>query len=703
MTSFSLGRQVIGSSLLLGLLAVAGCSSSKGRGETAAGGDGGEQSLPIGGSGGSAGGGADTARGGTSDGAERCGNGTLDSTEVCDDGNETDGDGCAEDCRSIETNYVCPEPGEDCVRVQVCGDKKITGTENCDDGNHVSSDGCSSKCRIEAGYTCSFLGAKCQATACGDGLVAGQEGCDDGQTTPLDGDGCSAACQLESPTAFERDGWVCPTPGAACVRTTCGNALLEGSEQCDDGDNDTGDGCSPFCRKEPSCPDGGGACSTACGDGLLLPIDKTNGQECDDGNTLDNDGCSADCKAENGFDCADAVVAPDSLTLPIVLRDFKGTAGSNVAANTAAHEHPDFEQYNAGFERDIVQPWLDADGKPQHVTANRKNTENAYANNTLTSSVDYFSKWYRDDPDFNITVLQTLTFAKLATGEFRYANASFFQLNDLGFGNYKTTGKNFHFTSEVRYWFEYHGGETLQFKGDDDVWVFVNQQLAVDLGGVHGVIDGSVVLNSADGTGSVCENIALGGCTSPRTVNLGLLLGNVYEIVVFQAERHTSASNYTLTLGNFDTTRSVCTSQCGDGVVTPDEACDLGAAKNTGEYGTCTADCKLPAYCGDGKLDEPEEACDDGLNLSAYGYNGKRACSPQCQWTPFCGDKQLNSLFGEQCDDGNAVAGDGCEANCTHRTGCGNGERESNEQCDDGNTHSGDGCSEFCTTEAILW
>ena len=101
--------------------------------------------------------------------------------------------------------------------------------------------------------------------------------------------------------------------------------------------------------------------------------------------------------------------------------------------------------------------------------------------------------------------------------------------------------------------------------------------LAVDLGGLHQRTEGTITLDATNGTGYSCDFVA-GEPPPPRrslrnsvaktgghVVNLGLTIGNVYEIVVFQAERHTSASNYRLTLSNFTGTRSVCAPMCGDG------------------------------------------------------------------------------------------------------------------------------------------
>ena len=46
-----------------------------------------------------------------------------------------------------------------------------------------------------------------------------------------------------------------------------------------------------------------------------------------------------------------------------------------------------------------------------------------------------------------------------------------------------------------------------------------------------------------------------------------------------------------------------------------------------------------------------------------------------------CGNGALEA--GEQCDDGNALNGDGCDANCTP-SACGKGVVTPPEQCDDG-------------------
>lgn len=538
-----------------------------------------------------------------------CGDGVLGAGEVCDDGNTMSGDGCAADCSAIEHGFSCGDPGNLCVQTQECGNGILETGETCDDHNVTGGDGCSAGCALEAGWACPVPGIRCTAALCGDGIVAGFEQCDDG--TPGGGDGCSATCALEP-------GWACDTAGAPCHTTTCGDAFAEGTEECDDGNNDLGDGCDPLCHREPSCVDG--TCAAVCGDGVLQA-----GEPCDDGNLFAGDGCDATCAVESGFACATVTDAePSTVAVTIVYRDFRG--------HDLAGGHVDFENH-IGTDRGIVAPALGVDHKPVYASATTTST---------TAGADAFASWYRDTPGVTMTYAEQLVLSQTAPGTYVYDSDAFFPLDGRGFVGAgtepaRTGGHNFSFTSELHYWFDYHGGEVLTFRGDDDVWVFINGTLAVDLGGVHSAQSGSVTLNTA------------------TAATLGLTLGGTYEVAVFQAERHTTASSYRLTLQGFNAAHSACDDTCGDGITSANEVCDDGT--NMGGYGSCTSDCLgFGPRCGDGVLEPGVEECDDGTNLGGYNH-----CEPTCQLGPRCGDSIVQHDHDETCDDGNDDPDDGCD------------------------------------------
>ncbi len=594
-----------------------------------------------------------------------CGDGRQTSDEECDDGNTDSDDGCNDNCR-LEKDYACPSPGEACVSVVECGDGLLHGAETCDDGNNTDNDGCDASCEVEVGWTCPSAGSACRAT-CGDSILLGRETCDDGNAD--DGDGCSSNCQTES-------GWVCEALGEACRETVCGDGVAEGSEPCDDGDNIVvGDGCSPGCVLEPNCEEG--ACTSVCGDGLMLAGDA---EECDDGNDVGDDGCSADCTLEDGWVCEnDSDDPPESLDLPIVYRDF--------IHRPSSARHPDFETYSGNAETlGLVEDQLGPDGKPVYTGlcedgSDFTDAECPYEEQT-TSQAD-FDEWYRD-ADSNIANLDSLTFDLQPDGTYVFDSGNgLFPLDDLGWvaeGSETTSDDhNFGFTSELRHWFEFSGDEFLEFSGDDDVWVFIGGRLAVDIGGLHARTEGSITLDEETAT------------------QLGLEVGRVYEIALFHAERHTGESNFRLTLKGFSASATQCQAVCGDGIVTADEACDDGEDNGAG-YGFCTEECELGPRCGDGQLDEdsPEE-CDNGTNFDTYA-SGEDACAPGCVRPPYCGDGLLDTGFGEDCDDGddNDGAYGGCNEDCSLAPYCGDGVLNGDEECDDGNRKNDDTCDTEC-------
>jgi fibro-slime domain-containing protein len=653
---------------------------------------------------------------------ERCGDGVvdIDRGEQCDDKNTTDGDGCSGTCQ-FEPNFTCPTAGQPCKSTIVCGDGTIAGNEQCDDGTKTGLGGCSTTCQLVPGYLCPVAGQKCVPAACGDGIKVGNEQCDDGNT--VSNDGCSSTCKIEPAYACVATGATNPsttTPASACHLTKCGDGKVdpthpgigtpEGSEECDLGDLIPYDGCSPTCKIEPKCANG--TCTAVCGDGFLFSTEA-----CDDGNTFSGDGCSSTCTVEPGFYCTSTVVAaPKTLNIPILYRDFLYWCDSTQTGNTClnAFGHPDFQRY-AGpspslglvastlaadgfpvFANTVGQPGTDPDGVTAGYTAATE----------LTSAQMYYWWWHEQDcrtlpcvanPYDKLVYLDqtgnptVLPLAQQADGSYQYSSTSFFPIDNLGWVSgtpatsiQTTNGHNFSFDSELRYQFTYNAATTpapkLSFFGDDDVWVFINGKLAVDLGGLHSQAAGSVTLNTA-----------IAG-------TLGLTSGGMYDIVVFQAERHTTGSNYQLTLDGFEHDISSCVTKCGDGIVAGNEVCDDG--KNDGSYGGCMPGClSRGPYCGDNKLQSPPEACDNGVNsVTGYGNNTPQ-CAPNCQIAPYCGDGVTSN--GEQCDDGasNGAGYGFCLVGCKLGPRCGDGNLDTQEQCDDGvnNGTPGSLCQLDCT------
>ncbi|MGE0387717.1 MAG: fibro-slime domain-containing protein [Gammaproteobacteria bacterium] len=205
-----------------------------------------------------------------------------------------------------------------------------------------------------------------------------------------------------------------------------------------------------------------------------------------------------------------------TLSLTGTVRDFCDSAAAVPAGCTA---HPDFETVPIAFDTGIVLGTLGGDGKPVYAGS---------AGNPTTSTEENFDKWYRDEAGTNLSTPLTLVLDDTGSpGIFHYSNGSFFPVDGDLWGN-QGRGHNYGFTFELHTVFDYVGGETFTFTGDDDVWVFINDMLAIDLGGVHGAASATVTLDTI-------------------AASFGLVPGSSYSLDLFFAERHTSASSFAIT------------------------------------------------------------------------------------------------------------------------------------------------------------
>jgi cysteine-rich repeat protein len=664
-----------------------------------------------------------------------CGDGLMIAGEQCDDFKaRADGDGCSAGCL-IEPGWTCtpaaaalPGVASMCTKGE-CGNGMVEAGEGCDLGEKnglfhgdgkgdTPGTGCSKTCTQEP--SCRDATGKTQACAavCGNGNVDAGETCDDGNATP--NDGCSSACQTEEGFTCQNNDVsdVSDCGGTECLRlpiifrdfdaegTTkghpdfyyLGSGTGTATRNCvpnASGDEDPAAISAAACWKSDSTDLCQGVAAAALGPDGKPALGPTTKCKCrftdwDDTGVAEGAGPGTkDASCDSGGSAQPARVEVPEAAVVKDAASFKQWFTDDATANTTTvgtlellsvgtnlyqfsssiddcdvngvcqSQNLDgstvYDDIAQGPGGELVSGFFPLEGSDRPKVCNMWPY---WVSNPDCDAQDNETPWQQWDPAAN---------------------------DGAGAGVTPMTGieRNFYFTTEVRYLFKYNGGGTLNFFGDDDVFVFINGVLALDMGAPHERLAGEVTLPA--GAGGAAWTISAVNPAQPTdppderksgtSPALNLEMGKIYEIAVFHADRHPRESNYQLTISGFSTTKSACTPTCGNGMQTsptdtvgtptPGEECDVGTAMNTGAYGGCTADCKFGPYCGDG-VPNPEggEECDDGsaMNTATYGMTG---CTPGCKRPRRCGDGQIDAAFKEQCDAGDMNGKGSCLEDCT--------------------------------------